>query len=211
MYRSIKNVCTTMMFLIAAVPMLAKDETEAGIKNDVITRDEIRAIVQEELQKSIGYFDPFKILEHSDQYKDELKKIERELDSRKQQLKTLEETAMKKKSELETMGNTLTEGAKERKKEELVNLDAQYRIKAQSAQEYAENAEQKARMTVLKSIQIEAEELAKEEGRSIVLAGGVVYGVKPVDLTDKILQRLNAKYRAQKEKKKEEVSKTTSK
>ncbi|MEX0940347.1 MAG: OmpH family outer membrane protein [Candidatus Babeliales bacterium] len=205
--RYFNSLLMLLIINIMSVLYINAETAAQGIKKEdtiQMTKDEIQTIVREEMEKSFAYFDPFKILERSLEYKDEVRKIEKELDSRKQQLKSLEETAMKRKTELETMANALSESAKERKKEEMGNLEAQYRIKAQGAQEYAENAEQKARMKVLRTIQIEAEALAKEEGRMVVLAGGVVYGVKPIDLTEKILERINTKYRASKEKNKNE-------
>jgi Skp family chaperone for outer membrane proteins len=166
-----------------------------------ISKSELSKLVREELQKSIAFIDPMRVFEQSDRYKDGLKAIEKELEGRRQQLKTLENTAMKKKSELETMANALSESAKEHKKEEMANLEMQYRIKLQSAQEYAENAEQKLRMETLKEIQEAAEAIAKQENMVLVLGTGVVYGAKTVDLTDKVIARINAAYQAEKKKK----------
>jgi outer membrane protein len=173
-----------------------KDVALAGMSVDAL-----KNIVKDVIKETMGYIDPFIILEQSDEYKDELKNIEKELEGRKQQLKSLEEAAMKKKTEIETMGNALNETAKDRKREEFGQIEAQYRIKLQSAQEYAEKADQQARMKVLKKIQEEAMSLAKEENRILVLAGGVIYGEQPVDLTQKVLTRLNANYSAEKSKK----------
>ncbi|MGE0206470.1 MAG: OmpH family outer membrane protein [Candidatus Babeliales bacterium] len=177
---------------------------EHAVKSDIpTTMEELKSVIHKEIQNAVGFINPFEILEKSDEYKDELKRIEKELDARKAQLKSLEDTAMKKKTELETMANALSESARDRKREELVNLEAQYRIKLQGAQEYAQSAEEKARMRILKKIQDEAEGLAKEEGRIMVIAGGVIYGAQPIDLTSKVTERLNKKYKAEKEKKKE--------
>lgn len=185
-------------------------EAHATVKSDtdfMKSPDAMRSFIREEIQKSVAFINPFEILEKSSEYRDGLKRIEKELDSRKAQLKSLEETAIKKKTELETMGNALSESARERKREELVNLEAQYRIKVQGAQEYAQSAEEKLRMTILKKIQDEAEALAREEGRIIVLAGGIIYGAKPIDLTQKVLVRVNKKYDAEKEKNKDKKDK----
>ena len=182
-----------------------------GVKSDVEPiklPDNIRTMIREEVQKSLGFINPFEILEKSEEYKDDLKHIEKELDARKAQLKSLEGTAMRKKTELENMANALSDSARERKREELVNLEAQYRIKLQGAQEYAQSAEEKIRMRILKKIQDEAEALAKEEGRIMVIAGGVIYGAKPIDLTQKVSDRLNKKYKVEKEKKKEREERT---
>jgi Skp family chaperone for outer membrane proteins len=202
--------------LCAAQTIKVEGETksasvEKGLKSDtdfMKSPDALRNFIREEIQKSIAFINPFEILEKSTEYRDGLKRIEKELDSRKAQLKSLEETAIKKKTELETMGNALSETARERKREELVNLEAQYRIKVQGAQEYAQGAEEKLRMNILKKIQDEAEALAREENRIMVLAGGIIFGAKPIDLTQKVLTRLNKKYEAEKEKqKKDEGSK----
>ncbi len=164
----------------------------------MISKTELRGLIREEIQSSIGFIDPMRVFEQSDQYKDEIKNIEKELEVRKQQLKSLENTAMKKKAEMETMANALSDSAKERKKEEMINLESQYRIKLQSAQEFAENAEQKARMKILRTIQDAAESVAKEQNMVLVFGTGVVYGAKAVDLTDKVIEQINKKYRAEK-------------
>lgn len=179
-------------------PMSIEKTTVKSDMDFLKSPEALKKFVRQEIQKSVAFINPFEILEKSLEYRDELKRIEKELDSRKAQLKTLEETAMKKKTELETMGNALSESARERKREELVNLEAQYRIKLQGAQEYAQGAEEKARMKILKKIQDEAEALAREEGRIMVLAGGIIYGAKPIDLTQKVLVRVNKKYEAEK-------------
>lgn len=191
---------------LVAVKSETKNALPAGISADAL-----KNVVREVIQESIGYIDPFLILEKSEEYKDELRGIEKELEGRKQQLKSLEEAAMKKKTEIETMGSALSESAKERKREEFGNIEAQYRIKLQSAQEYAEKADQQARMKVLKKIQEEAMALAKDENRILVMAGGVIYGEQPVDLTQKVLTRLNDKYKAGKKKETEKKPVSTEK
>lgn len=170
---------------------------------------QIRNIVQQEIQHSLASVDVLKVLEQSEEYKDEKVRVERELKQRGQQLKTLEETLMRKKEELEKLGMTLNEAAREQRYEELVSLEAQYRTKMQNAQEYAGNAEQKVRMNILKGIQEESEALAKEEGYIVVLSsgpmGGVIYGARSIDMTEKIVARLNAKYKAKQQKKEKET------
>ncbi len=205
MNRSIKKYFSLFLLGVTFSSHTMMTPETKTVKSDIDfmqSPDALKNFIRDELQKSIGFINPFEILEGSEEYKDEIKNIEKELDGKKAQLKSIEETAMKKKSELETMGHALSDAARERKREELVNLEAQYRIKLQSAQEYAQSAEEKARMRILKKIQDEAEVLSKEEGRIMVVAGGVIYGAKPIDLTEKVLTRLNKKYRAEKEKKK---------
>ena len=66
-------------------------------------------------------------------------------------------------------------------------------------------------MKILRKIQDEAETLAKEEGRIMVIAGGIIYGAKPIDLTEKVTARINKKYLASKPKKQDEAKGDTSK
>ena len=212
MKHSARNNLLFSLFLTLGVASVYADPQKADQKSVVVKTETdalpegmsveaIKNIVKDVIKESMGYIDPFMILEQSEEYKDELKKVEKELDGRKQQLKSLEEAAMKKKTEIETMGNALSESAKDRKREEFGQIEAQYRIKLQSAQEYAEKADQQARVKVLKKIQEEAVTLAKDENRILVMAGGVIYGEQPVDLTQKVLTRLNDKYSAENQKK----------
>ncbi len=194
-----KSVRIFILFSLGALGLMHGIQAEEKKEEQImISKTELRGLIREEIQNSIGFIDPMRVFEQSDQYKDEIKNIEKELEVRKQQLKSLENTAMKKKAEMETMANALSDSAKERKKEEMINLESQYRIKLQSAQEFAENAEQKIRMNILRRIQDAAEAVAKEQNMVLVFGTGVVYGAKAVDLTDKVIERINKTYRAEK-------------
>jgi Skp family chaperone for outer membrane proteins len=166
---------------------------------------DIKAIIREEMQSSIAFVNPYEILEKSEEYSDELRRIEGGVEARKQELRALEETAMKKKTEYDTLRSSLTDNAQDRMREEMINLEAQYRIKLQGTQEWAQKEEEKTRMRILKKIQEETEVVAKEENRLMVFAGGILYGAKGVDLTEKVLNRMNKKYRAEKANKKSDA------
>lgn len=176
---------------------------EVAVKKE-ITEETIRLIVKEEVKKSVGFFDPYKVLEQSDEYKDGRTEIEKELEKRSKELRSIEDAFIKKNAEYEKMitADLLNDSAKDNKKEELIQLKAQGQAKMQNAQEYAEMAEQKLRMKVLQKIHIEAESLAKEKELTVMLAGGIVYGDKACDYTAEIAGRLNKKYKAEKEKQK---------
>lgn len=192
-----KNVRTFVLLSLGVMALMQGIQAEDKFPT---TQSELRGLIREELQKIIAFIDPMRVFEQSDEYKDGIKGIETELEGRRQQLKTLETTAMKKKTELETMGNALSEKALQQRKEDMASLEMQYRMKVQSAQEYAESAEQKVRMNTLRKIQDAAEVIAKEQDMVLVLGTGVVYGAKAVDLTDKVIEQINATYRAEKKK-----------
>ena len=140
-------------FLICGTNLIfAQDDQKLGL-----SPAEVKSIVRETIKELIAFINPLDVLERMDEFKDELKKLEREYESRMAQAKSLQEAGMKKQQELEKMGNALSDNAKDRKREELLQLETQCRIKVQGAQDYAQRAQQELQMRLLKKVQEEAE------------------------------------------------------
>jgi outer membrane protein len=178
---------------------ITPDESKKMVQD---MKADIERIVEEVLSKKLKFIDPMSILQKQpDELKDEQEKIKAEYERRMKELNDLKQSYMKKESELKTMETALNENAKEKRKEELVNLYTQMQLKEKSLQEYMQRIYQELEGKLIKKMQAAADELGEQEGYLIVLAGGIVYSKKDLDISDKIFKKMNEQYNQEKKKK----------
>lgn len=144
--------------------------------------------------------DPMKILEQSKEYKAGVIRIEDELKEQQRELKDLEQKIMSKKNEFEMAYNTLNEAGRKQRMESLNEMQYKYQSKMQTAQQYAQHAEEQLRTEVLKNVREIASSLRKQLEVKVVFAGGVLDADDSVDITDEVLKQLNAEYEAKEKK-----------
>lgn len=146
------------------------------------------------IQSEIGAVDPMRVLNDSLEYRQGISNIEKELENRKKEIQNLERDITKKRTEFEAAAATLNEAGRKQRIEDVTELQLKYQSKMQTAQQYAQTAEEELRSKVLRKVQEVVTDIAKEMGLKLVFAGGVIYADKSIDITDKVVTRLNKKY-----------------
>ncbi|MGB8467417.1 MAG: OmpH family outer membrane protein [Candidatus Babeliales bacterium] len=202
-----KKTSVLLSGLLAGTVLVADQKKEAAEKIATVTttaekavvitpmgEEHVRSIVRQELEKMVAFLDPMKIFE-TDEMKEGLQTIEKTITEKKREIMAVEKEGMQKKAAFEQMAAALDDKAREKRIEELAKLEAEYRSKAQSAQSYAERAQEELRNKGLQKLQAEVTKLAQAEGYSMIFAGGVVYGSKPNDVTDKVVVAMNDTFR----------------
>lgn len=159
------------------------------------------------IQSEIGAVDPMRVLEGSLEYREGIEHIEKELEARKNELQNLEQQITKKRSEFETAAPTLNEAGRKERIDTITELQIKYQSRMQTAQQYAQGAEEDLRSKVLRKTQKVVADIAKERGLKIVFAGGILYADELLDITQEVVTRLNKEYEQEKKKKKPELPK----
>lgn len=139
----------------------------------------------------IGYVDVARVFDNYDKTKEQDKALESQSNKKRDSRESMVTQIRKMKEEIEV----LSEKAKEKKQ---ADIDSKIKeLNDYDRQANDELKEQRDNMVreILKDIDAVAEKYATDNGYTMLLNSRVlVYGQKTYDLTDKILQDLNAKY-----------------
>lgn len=144
-------------------------------------------------QTKVGYIDIDQITRKSkpvsgmmDKIKDEIETIQKEIASRDTKIRDL-------KADLKKNDGVLSTSDTDAKRKEITRLQNEldeYRVRGERK---AREVDSRVLEPMLKTILFRVEDVAKEKGIDIVLRGeAVIYGTKAVDLTDDVIERLNA-------------------
>lgn len=142
----------------------------------------------------IAFVDPYRALEMSDEWKSEQKRIQNDLQNQVKNYQRLEESFRTKQQELQNMGSAASESARKSKETELMKLQKEIMIERQVLEESSNQVMQEPQMKILKKIEETVGSIAREEGLDLVLGMGVVYASNKVDLTQRVIDRMNADY-----------------
>ena len=156
----------------------------------------------------IRFVDPYKVIQGLEQWKDEGMRIQKELEARNNVIEEKKAQYTKRANELQSMGSTAKQSVKDAKREELLTLQNDIQIKTQSLQEYAERTSQEAQLAVFKEIEAATHEVAQEMQLDLVLAGGALYVSEKIDVSHMVIEKMNAKYQAQKRRRVQAEQKT---
>lgn len=184
-----------MVFALAGMAFLGVNAKEVAA-----TKTETSAPTTKTETLKIRVVDPYQIIGGLDQWKDETEKIQKEAESRSAKIRELQDTHAKKATELKTMSSAVKDSVKESKNEELLKLENEIRIKAQSLEQYGERAMQEAQMKILKEIENTLKEISKEQSINAVFAGGFLYADEWLNISNEVVERMNKAYAATKKK-----------
>ncbi|HHH40154.1 MAG TPA: OmpH family outer membrane protein [Sedimenticola sp.] len=146
----------------------------------------------------VGVVDATEVARKSPQYEGMLKSLEREFKRREKDLKGKQNQLKKLEQKLARDGAIMSEAEVKRLEQDI--RSRRRKLKA-TGDEYREdmNLRRNEEFNKLSKIVTEVvHQIGKEEKFDVILTTGVVYASKRADLTDKVLQRLKAKYRSSK-------------
>ena len=178
------------------------NELQVAIRKEIETtmrkemeaiRKDMKTVARQEIDSTIAYIEPMKIFD-TKEIQASIKNIEKAMEDKKKELIAVEKKGMEERAAFERMAAALDDRGREERIERLAKLEAEYKSKGQAAQIFAEREQEKLRMEGLKKMQDAVNDIASNDGYTMILAGGVVYGKRPNDITEKVVSRMNEIY-----------------
>jgi outer membrane protein len=190
-----KKHILSLSLLTVSLHICAQDAKTAATKTAVSADSGIKL---EAAQLKIGFVDPYRALEQSDEWKDQQQRVQNELNQDIRDYQKLEESFRAKQQELQNMGKAASETARKNKEKELNTLKTEIMVKRQMLEEGSNQIMQEVQMKILKKIEDTVGGIAREEGLDLVHGMGIVFASAKVDLTQQVVERMNAEYAKQK-------------
>lgn len=141
----------------------------------------------------IGYVNAVKVIEEAPQGEAALKKLESEFGPRDKRLVSMQNDIRELEDDLEKNGLIMTDVDRRKKEREILVMKRNLR---RATQEFREdyNLRRNEELTVLQKIVKQAiVEIAKQEKYDLIVHEGAIYASSKIDITDKVLEKLNKK------------------
>ncbi|MFQ6021163.1 MAG: OmpH family outer membrane protein [Acidiferrobacterales bacterium] len=141
----------------------------------------------------IGYVNAVKVIEQAPQGEAALKKLESEFGPRDKKLVSMQNNIRAMEEDLEKNALVMAESQRSSKEREILVLRRDLR---RATQEFREdyNLRRNEELAVLQKLVKKAiVEIAKQENYDLVLHEGTIYASSTIDITDKVLEKLNQK------------------
>lgn len=141
----------------------------------------------------IGYVNAVKVIEQAPQGEAALKKLESEFGPRDKKLVSMQNNIKALEEDLEKNALVMAESQRSTKEREILRLKRDLR---RATQEFREdyNLRRNEELAVLQKLVKKAiVEIAKQENYDLVLHEGTIYASSTIDITDKVLEKLNQK------------------
>jgi len=151
-------------------------------------------------QGKVGFVDLSRALDLTTKGKGITKDLANKRDELELQIKEMELNMLTKKDDLNKKKDALSDEAVKAKMKELNQLGMEYQAAVQSATVDFEKYKVELLKNFIERMEAIAQQVAKEEGYAIIIlkvedfmtqSSVVLYGDKSVDLTDKVIRRLN--------------------
>lgn len=141
----------------------------------------------------IGYVNAVKVIEEAPQGEAALKKLESEFGPRDKRLVSMQNDIRELEDDLEKNGLIMTDADRRAKERKILVMKRNLR---RATQEFREdyNLRRNEELTVLQKIVKKAiVEIAKQEKYDLIVHEGTIYASSKIDITDKVLEKLNEK------------------
>ncbi|MCZ6733199.1 MAG: OmpH family outer membrane protein [Gammaproteobacteria bacterium] len=141
----------------------------------------------------IGYVNAVKVIEEAPQGEAALKKLESEFGPRDKRLVSMQNDIRELEDDLEKNGLIMTDADRRAKERKILVMKRNLR---RATQEFREdyNLRRNEELTVLQKIVKKAiVEIAKQEKYDLIVHEGTIYASSKIDITDKVLEKLNKK------------------
>jgi outer membrane protein len=153
----------------------------------------------------IAVVDLRRALNETNEGKAAMKKLTRHKDKLQKSVEKKEKGILKMKESIEKQQNVLTKEALQKKVEEYYRAVTELQQTYMQFQRELMQKETKATQEILNKMGTILEEIGKSESYTVILdrsVGAVVWAPTHLDLTDKLIQKYNAKHKGTKKKKK---------
>jgi len=146
-------------------------------------------------ETKIGYVNTQRVLKESSEMKSIEERITKLTDSKRDEFKPRQEKLTQMAKELQTQSSVLSPEAFEERQIELAQFKSQIERDLQAAQEQVEVEQRKAIAPLLRKVQEIINEIGRDDGFALVIEPhqGVLFLGESIDITDKVIERLNKK------------------
>ncbi len=191
---------TLFSFLTVGAQLNAMTAAPDTRKVADLTIAQLQEVIRTTVSSMFAFVDPYFVLSQIDEVKDAEKKLKSDLELKEKQIMDIQYKIKEKEDELRMKASALSPDARERYNAEILSLRAQGQTKYEGLQAFVQQAQQQLEMGFLKKIQEAAEEIATENNMILVYGAGIVYGHKGLNISEKVVSRLNKKYTDEKRK-----------
>lgn len=149
----------------------------------------------------IAVVDLRRALNETEEGKAAMKKLTKHKDKLQKKVEKKEKEILKMKESIEKQQNVLTKEALQKKVEEYYRAVTELQQTYMQFQRELMQKETKATQEILNKMADIIEQIGKSEGYTVILdrsVGAVVWAPSHLDLTDKLIQKYNAKHRSKK-------------
>ena len=150
------------------------------------------SVVSPKTGMKIGYVDVRKVFDSCTATHQAVLSLRKEIESKQGALAKEEEEIMALQKELREKEVVLSEIEKKKRQAEIDDKTTLFKKKAENAQQEMAIKEREFTNSIIKSIQTVITEIAKQENYNLILEkDSILYGDNVVDLTDKVIEKLN--------------------
>jgi outer membrane protein len=141
----------------------------------------------------IGVLDLQRCIQQSEAGKKASKSLQEKSDRIKKDLTAKREDLKRLREEFSKKSNVLSADAKRDKEKELIRKEEDFRDLVREKEDEMHKDEYNAMQPLLSELFEVTSKLAKEEGYTLILEAksGVVYFIKPIEITDKVVKMFN--------------------
>lgn len=141
-------------------------------------------------EPKIGFLDSNRLFNESQMAQSAQNRLQNEFSNREQEINSIGEMRQKKLEEFQRDFPTLSDAQKEKRQQEIVNLEQQFLVKRNSYQQDLSKRRQEELQKMLKKADSIINAIVKQENFDIILNDAVY--VKPeYDITDRVIKSLN--------------------
>ena len=143
-------------------------------------------------QPKIGFVNIAKIMEQSPQAEAARKALEREFSGRDKQLTSARDSVLKLEEKLKNDGSIMSEANRLNLERDILSKKRDYNRMRDELREDFNIRRNEELGTLQKKVYEVIQQIAKKENYDLVLTQPVLYASPSVDITDRVLQKLNA-------------------
>jgi outer membrane protein len=144
----------------------------------------------------IAVIDPNRIVEQSPQYEAARAELQQEVSDREQKLLAQRKQITELRKKLESDSALMSEDEIQLLQNDIRSRDRKLKYAEDEFREDFALRQNELRTKLAQQVQEAVEELAKEEKIDLIVSEGLVYFSKRIDISDKVIDRLNQKFRA---------------
>jgi outer membrane protein len=144
----------------------------------------------------IAVIDPNRIVEQSPQYEAARAELQQEVSDREQRLLAQRQQITELRKKLESDSALMSEDEIQLLQNDIRSRDRKLKYAEDEFREDFALRQNELRTKLAQQVEEAVHELAKEEKIDLIVSEGLVYFSKRIDISDKVIDRLNQKFRA---------------
>lgn len=177
-----------LLHSLLALSLLVTTATFAATESDATKKDFTNV--------RTAALDMYKVLEGSKEGAALNESIKAEINKRQKKIQTLAAEFSKLEDELKKGASAMSKSALEERQSKLMSLGNDIQIQEKAAEKAIQEMSQDHQMTLLKKVESAIQKIAKRENIDLVIAGATLYTSARVDITQLVIDELDASFKA---------------